>query len=152
MVDEYNSRASSANPSFHAIAGDLCSLQGVSDDLRDNPDLYEFDMAGITLGFHHFEHRQLCLSRLAERLRPGGVLMVVDFVDSMEGDFQHDVMKKAAHTVAHKHGFSQEEVKRMFAEAGCEGFEWIVFASKVTMGEGGKEKSVFLARGVKDPA
>lgn len=150
MVDEYNQRASSAGLAFRAVAGDLCSPKGVPDHLCDDRELYDFDIAGISLGFHHFEHLQLSLCRLVQRLRPGGVLIVVDFCEDMDGDFVgNEAMKKAAHTVAHKKGFNRGEVEKLFMEAGCKDFEWVVFASKVTLGEGGKEKWVFLARGVK---
>ncbi|KAL8686776.1 MAG: hypothetical protein Q9218_006875, partial [Villophora microphyllina] len=119
MVSEYNFRVSSLQPTplYHAIEGDLCSTAGVSEDLKAEH-LFNFDIAAVGLGFHHFEHLQLSIDRLVERLRSGGVLFIVDLlekkgdmgigeqaVDHGHGD---DFAKEAARTVPHKHGFTRE--------------------------------------------
>ena len=42
---------------------------------------YNFNLAAICLGFHHFEDTVLSASRMVERLKPGkGVLLIVDFL------------------------------------------------------------------------
>ena len=132
MVAEYNRRMSDAELSqFHAVVGDLCSNDGVSPDLQDGS-LYSFDIAAIGLGFHHFEHLQLSIDRLVERLKPGGVLFIVDLLDRSgdaaigEQGQRDDFVKEAARTVPHKHGFSREGMQGMFEAAGCRDFGFVV--------------------------
>jgi len=157
MVDEYNRRASAAGFShFHAILGDLCSDRGVSQDLMGK-DLFNFDIAGIGMGFHHFEHLQLSIDRLVERLRPGGVLFIVD-LDDRGGDLaigEHgvgdDFTKEAARTVPHKHGFTREDMKVFFDAANCKNFDFVLLERPIVMGEGegAFTKKVFLAKATK---
>jgi ubiquinone/menaquinone biosynthesis C-methylase UbiE len=39
-----------------------------------------FDIAGVALGFHHFNNPSLCISNLAASLKKGGVLFIVDWL------------------------------------------------------------------------
>lgn len=159
MVDEYNRRMSDAKLSkFHAIVGDLCN-ENVLEDLKGQ-DLYDFDIAAIGMGFHHFEHLQLSIDRLIERLKSGGILLIVDLlersgdttigeqVDHGHGD---DFAKEAARTVPHKHGFTREKMKSMFDAAGCQAFDFVVLERPAVMGEGegAFEKKIFLAKAAK---
>lgn len=41
--------------------------------------LRDFDMVAICMALHHMEDIQLAISKLAQRLRPGGTLLVVDW-------------------------------------------------------------------------
>ncbi|KAL8818123.1 MAG: hypothetical protein Q9191_008009 [Dirinaria sp. TL-2023a] len=157
MVSEFNRRALEAHlPSFCAIVGDLCNPQGVAEELKDTA-LYDFDFAAIGLGFHHFEHLQLSIDRLVERLRVGGVLFIIDLLERTgdhglgsdgKGD---DFSKEAARTVPHKHGFGREAMKSMLQAAGCKDFDFIVFARPLVIGEGegAFEKWGFVAKGTK---
>lgn len=43
-------------------------------------DFHHFDIAVVGLGFHHFDDPALAAQRLVERLRPGGVLLILDFL------------------------------------------------------------------------
>ena len=157
MVAEYNRRMSDAGLSqFHAVIGDLCGKDDVSPDLQDGS-LYSLDIAAIGMGFHHFEHPQLSIDRLVERLKPGGVLFIVDLLDRGgdaaigEQGQRDDFVKEAARTVPHKHGFSREGMKGMFDAAGCRDFEFVVLERPAVMGEGegAFEKRVFVAKGRK---
>lgn len=157
MVAEFNRRASAAHlPNFRAIVGDLCSLQDVAEDLKD-PSLFNFDFAAIGLGFHHFEHLQLSVDRLFGRLRPGGVLFIIDLLERGDDpglgsdDKQDDFVKESSRTVPHKHGFSREKMEGMFQAAGCKDFDFIVWKRPVVVGEGegAFEKLVFVAKGTK---
>ncbi|KAL9577532.1 MAG: hypothetical protein Q9212_006305, partial [Teloschistes hypoglaucus] len=144
MVEEYNSRISLMNPTpdFHAQVGDLCSTEGVSEDLQAK-ELFNFDIAAIGLGFHHFEHLQLSIDRLVERLKSGGVLFIVDLLekkgDSAIGehnvDHGHgdDFAKEAARTVPHKHGFTREGMEAMFNAAGLQEFDFVVLERPAVM-------------------
>ena len=61
------------------------------------PFYHSFDLAVVGLGFHHFDDPGLAATRLVERLKPGGVLMIVDFLP--HGHF---------HGTSHNHGKESE--------------------------------------------
>jgi len=147
MVSEFNTLAfnQGLSPSeMHAYVGNLIS-PSPSEEFKDEK-FYDFDIAVVGLGFHHFDDPKLATERLAKRLKRGGVLMIIDFLphESFDGhshghshgpghqhgekkkkddDDEHAVvmtqkeMTSAQHTVSH-HGFKLEDVKSMFENAG----------------------------------
>lgn len=147
-----------------AYQGNLCSPHDDDDDADPPRDLADdlappasFDVAAVGLGFHHFEDPDLAARRLADRLRPGGVLFIVDFLT-------HDgalpaAAEEAKATVAHQHGFSEGRIREVFEGAGVGGGFGIVEIGTIKAprhdgggGGGGHEpapKRVFLARGTK---
>ncbi|KAI8951560.1 S-adenosyl-L-methionine-dependent methyltransferase [Xylaria longipes] len=144
MVGAYNTRAENQGLSreeMHAVLGDLGS-ETVSDALS-SPELFNFDVAVVGGGFHHFGDPALAAKRLVERLKPGGVLLIWDFLPhgpphrhdqhhrgqhhhshnegeghghADKGDEQksHDVH----HSVMH-HGFSEPQMREIFTAAGA---------------------------------
>ncbi|KAF4626384.1 hypothetical protein G7Y89_g11772 [Cudoniella acicularis] len=154
MVAEYNKSVSNQGiPSseMFAQAGNLIDADEPSPAALSGPEFHNFDIAVVGLGFHHFDNPTLASKRLAERLKPGGVLLIVDFLPH-EHFHHHD--NPAAKTVTHM-GFSEEEVKKMFEEAGAGGgFVYVKIGKGVVFanvdGQGHKmERSVFFARGSK---
>ncbi|KAK1518880.1 methyltransferase domain-containing protein [Colletotrichum costaricense] len=173
MVAAYNARAENqglTTDEMHAYQGNLTDPSDpapaafASDDGR----FRDFDVAGVGLGFHHFEDPELSARRLVERLRPGGVFIILDFLPHEKVD--HAL--PAAHTVMH-HGFSEERMRSIFERAGAGGdFRMEELGSGVVFGghghghgdghghghEGrdhghgsgqGMKRRVFLARGTK---
>ncbi|KAK1500775.1 methyltransferase domain-containing protein [Colletotrichum tamarilloi] len=173
MVAAYNARAENqglTTDEMHAYQGNLTDPSDpapaafASDDGR----FRDFDVAGVGLGFHHFEDPELSARRLVERLRPGGVFIILDFLPHEKMD--HAL--PAAHTVMH-HGFSEERMRSIFEQAGAGGdFRMEELGSGVVFGghghghgdghghghEGhdhghgsgqGMKRRVFLARGTK---
>lgn len=69
-----------AEDEMAAFHGNLC-IPGDEDPaaFRD-PRFFGFDLAVVGLGFHHFDDPELAARRLVARLRPGGVLMIIDFL------------------------------------------------------------------------
>ncbi|KAK8073916.1 methyltransferase C1347.09 [Apiospora phragmitis] len=137
MVGVYNATAQNqglSDDEMHAVVGDVT----VPDDPRpaalSAPHFFDFDVAVLGLGFHHFVDPPLAARRLVERLRPGGVLLILDFVthepfvkheeqDQHRGhghghDDKEKVFHNAAHTVTH-HGFSESQMKGIFESAGA---------------------------------
>ncbi|KAI0201831.1 S-adenosyl-L-methionine-dependent methyltransferase [Astrocystis sublimbata] len=134
MVGAYNTRAENQGLSpeeMHAVLGDLCS-ESVDESLS-SPELYNFDIAVVGGGFHHFGNPGLAAKRLVERLKPGGVLLIWDFLPhgarhhhhhghgeghnhTVSGDQEksHDVY----HSVMH-HGFSEAQMREIFTAAGA---------------------------------
>jgi SAM-dependent methyltransferase len=91
MVNTYNDRVSKAgiSPSMvHAIHGDLFDKANPSPAEISGPEWTDFDIATVGFGFHHFEDVVHSAKQLKERLRPGGVLVINDFLEG--GDLQAD--------------------------------------------------------------
>ncbi|RAL65902.1 hypothetical protein DID88_005564 [Monilinia fructigena] len=86
MVDQYNARASNQglSPSeMIAYQGNL--LSSTSDPELEKEDLYEFDIAVVGLGFHHFDNPALAARKLGERLKKGGIFGRGGFLKVMMG-------------------------------------------------------------------
>jgi SAM-dependent methyltransferase len=152
MVDEYNTSARNQGISeaeMRAHVGNLLDPVSVPEALS-GPEFHGFDVAAVGMGFHHFPDPTLASRRLAERLRTGGVLFIVDFLPH-EDPKSHSHGHEAAHTVIH-FGFSEEDVRASFEAAGVGGkFEYVVLGKGVVFSHDGKEheRSLFMARGVK---
>ena len=136
-----------------AICGDL--LSPTPSTSLDSTDYFDFDLAVVGLGFHHFADPAFAAKRLVERLKPGtGVLLVIDFTSHAPiphgGTSPHGghSFHAAKQTVAH-HGFAEEETRKVFEGAGCIDVDMMVLGKGFTMGEGETKvaRSVFLARG-----
>ncbi len=111
MAERYNELAAASEiPSVkatHAIEGNLLADAARSVELSGT-ELHDFDIAAVGAGLHHFQDPARAIGRLAERLKPGGVLLIVDFVEEEQGWLPSG----ADHTI-HKHGFSQGEMKEL---------------------------------------
>ena len=136
---------------MEAFIGNLIDAKDPNPSSLQDEQFFNFDIAIVGLGFHHFDNPELAAKRLTERLKNGGVLMIVDFLPhAHHGHHAH----AAAHTVTHM-GFSEEQVRRMFDDAGAGGnFDYtvvgkgIVFRGQKEDGEDMK-RGVFMARGTK---
>ncbi|KAK1730160.1 S-adenosyl-L-methionine-dependent methyltransferase [Colletotrichum acutatum] len=135
MVAAYNARAENqglTTDEMHAYQGNLTDPADPSPAAfaSDDGRFRDFDVAGVGLGFHHFEDPELSARRLVERLRPGGVFIILDFLPHEKMD--HAL--PAAHTVMH-HGFSEERMRAIFEQAGAgEGFRMEELGSGVVFG------------------
>lgn len=151
MVKAYNLRfapdsevTDSEKLNAHATVGNLLEEKETPKAL-DNPKFFNFDLVVVGLGFHHFSNLQLSTKRLVERLKPGGVFLIIDFLP-----FGTDMIENkhpAAHTVAH-HGFSEEGIKRLFGEAGLKDVGVVPMNGTVLM-RGLNPRTPFLAKGTK---
>jgi SAM-dependent methyltransferase len=143
MVDAYNERfqASSDAPQpfkAHAVVGNLLEKEVPAH--LSGPEYFDFDLAVVGMGFHHLSDVQLATDRLAERLKPGGVLMIVDFL-------AYSPSEKIEH-ISH-HGFSEERVKELFGNAGLVDTELVIAEEDWALMSPDSKRRVFLARGKK---
>lgn len=151
MVAAYNSRAENqglAENEMHAYQGNLTLPDDPSPSAFTSPNFFNFDIAAVGLGFHHFDDPTLAARRLVERLSPGGVLLVLDFLPHEKMHSSH----AAVHTVTH-HGFSKESIQKIFEDAGA-GKDFALDDVAVVwsrLGDDGHEmrRQIFLARGTK---
>ena len=115
------------------------------------PEFHNFDIAAVGLGFHHFDDPTLAAKRLVERLKPGGVLFIIDF---QPHEHMHHHHHPAAKSVTHM-GFSEVDIKKMFEDAGAgKDFEHVVVGKGIVFTDKSNEektmtRKVFMARGSK---
>lgn len=135
---------------MHAHQGDLTDPSDPDPAAFSGAEFRDFDVAGVGLGFHHFEDPELSAERLVQRLRHGGVLVILDFLPHEKTDRG----SPAASTVMH-HGFSEEKMRAIFERAGAgKDFAMEELGSGVVFGghdasKEGMKRRVFLARGTK---
>ncbi|KAK6000999.1 hypothetical protein QM012_003082 [Aureobasidium pullulans] len=166
MLEQYSSLLSTSHPSLHlntAIA-DFCSQD--TDSSISGPDFHDFDVAGVALGFHHFNNPALCISNLAARLKKGGVLFIVDWLPKDVKPEEHighqhahpsntkeedtEEWKKMQKTIK-TNGFSENDMKTFFEGAGFDEFGFVVLEDSFILQMNGKEvrKTGFIAKGRK---
>lgn len=171
MVDVYNTRMRelSLTPQrASAVVGNLLDPENPSPPTTSSEDS-GFDIAAVGMGFHHFEDTALCLRRLAERLRPGGVVLIIDLVhDHSRGrghghdhghdhphgegrkDGEEDAFAAMRHTIKHD-GFDEAGMRQLFEDAGLTDFGMQALEQPCIMVMGGKEmqRTAFYAKGRK---
>lgn len=144
MVAAFNARAQSEGKGekMRAVQANLCVPDDEAPEAVAGPEFFNFDIAVVGLGFHHFDDPNLAARRLAARLRPGGILLILDFLPHGENMIRHG----AEHTVTHQ-GFSEESIKAIFEQAGVTAEYGLEVAGGIIFPMG--ERRVFLARGCK---
>lgn len=152
MIKKYNEAAAQVgfSPSrMSAVEGNVIS--GEPSKELDVPEYHDFDVISVGLGYHHFADVGLATKRLAERLKPGGVLVVIDFLEYKADDV--DRAHRSESTIL-KHGFGEEEIKKLFAEAGLVENEVSVCEEKIVIERSGQTSSrdMFFCRGMKPKA
>ncbi|OCL15451.1 S-adenosyl-L-methionine-dependent methyltransferase [Glonium stellatum] len=90
MVSAYSKHAADAGiPSskLSAVVGDLFTPEPSS--ALAGPEYFNFDIAAVGSAYHHFEDVELSTKRLVERLKPGGVLFIIDLIQEPGTDHFH---------------------------------------------------------------
>ncbi|VDB84853.1 unnamed protein product [Peniophora sp. CBMAI 1063] len=99
-----------------AVALDLKGAPGELDDKK-------FDVAVCTMAFHHFASPEAYTKTLAYYLKPGGKLLVADFMPTAAFDDSNTTEKMRA-AVPHMKGFPESTMKEMFESAGLTEFKY----------------------------
>ena len=168
MLEQYSTLLSSSHPSLHLTTALANFCSETPDAAISGPEFYDFDVAGVALGFHHFNNPSLCISNLFSRLTNGGVCFIVDWLpkdiapsehigsqhahpnssDSKETDTEE--WKKMQKTIK-TNGFSEEDMRNFFEGAGFVEFGFVVLEESFVLQMNGKEvkKTGFIAKGRK---
>jgi SAM-dependent methyltransferase len=110
MVLTFNTRAKEAGLSENtvsAVEGNLFDKSNPAPAELSGPEWHDFDLATVGFGFHHFDDVVHSARQLKERLRPGGVLVINDFLEG--GDLRADkegrpIEGSEGNHAVHKHG------------------------------------------------
>lgn len=147
-----------------------------TDTLLATEDFFDFDLIAISMALHHIEDRAGVISGLYDRLRGGGVLVVVDLApethshnhshDSPHGHGSCDASAhshgtvSSQHTIAKHGGFELEDMKALLTKGGFipESFDYKLYpdttpyASNIPQHDNcqaSKLKPFFIAKGMK---
>lgn len=148
MLAEFEKNAHKAELSKKMVGlkGDLLA-ESLSAELQ-KPDLFDFDIVVVSVALHHFSDSDFAMRRLAERLKKGGTLLVVDFVpDEHAHEFHHDHPEAAA--TIKKHGFTKDEMRKLYEDAGMGArFDYQIVEKPMKFTARGKaqQKTLFFAR------
>ncbi|KAI0379583.1 S-adenosyl-L-methionine-dependent methyltransferase [Hypomontagnella monticulosa] len=119
MVDEYNNmrRQSGIAPErMHAVRGNF--LDTGNNDIITGPDFHGVDAIIMSMALHHVGNPEAMLSKMVDRLRSNGVLVIIDWMDFAHGHQGGD-KPDASHTI-NKASFSADDMKQLFSGAGCD--------------------------------
>lgn len=149
MVDRFNKLSSAGlagGAKAQAHVGNLLSSTPPSE--FSSARYQNFDIAAIGLGFHHFSDHAAALRTLAERLRGGGVLVIIDFQD--DGTDLPGTTKE----VVRISGFSEGLIKSMFEEAGLRFKTYQLMEGPIRLGSMNSDhgeivKTIFAASAIK---
>ena len=159
-MDKFNSEAHEAGMTeahIRAVRGDLLAP---TEGRLEGEEFYNFDLAVMSMALHHVKDPNIMIAKLVERLRPGGIVVVIDWIPSgrasSESHGNHAVDKKhghgqhaSSHTIAFD-GFSQEEMHNIFREAGCSNNDYVLAASPSEVPpDPTRQKQLFFAKGTK---
>lgn len=108
-------------------------------------ELSDFDLVVICMALHHVDDLELAIKCLAEKLRPGGVILVIDWAKmnaapaSVAGEFTNSSSRgnqqdqnphPGAHTMSHE-SFTKDQIVGLFQQAGCNQSRFLL-ADKLT--------------------
>ncbi|KKK15696.1 hypothetical protein ARAM_007255 [Aspergillus rambellii] len=152
MVDEFNKNAQEEGMSDKMV-GIKADLLGESVPAEiSGPEFYDFDVIVVSMALHHFQKPELAMSRLAERLKKGGVLIIIDIIpehqDDKDNGLRHVTPSEVAETI-HRHGFSQEDMNKLYGDAGfATGFKYQVIEEPLVFKKGDNvfHRTIFMAR------
>ncbi|KAF1940679.1 S-adenosyl-L-methionine-dependent methyltransferase [Clathrospora elynae] len=115
MVTSYNARARDAGLGetvVKGVVGDLFDKSHPSPAEFESAEWWGFDVAAVGFAFHHFADVAYAAGQLKARLRPGGVLVISDFLeggDVLAGEDGKPVLGSEGNHAAHMHGHKHDD-------------------------------------------
>ncbi|OBS21735.1 hypothetical protein FPOA_08072 [Fusarium poae] len=129
MAEQYNKMALKAGytpTKMHAIQGDMIEPESTPCPELDTPAFFNFDLIVMCMALHHIENPDDMILQLSKRLRPGGLLLIIDWVShsdsrgGQDGTWKMDFSKLSVNRI----GFEEDEVKTAYDKAGLEDWSW----------------------------
>ncbi|KAF1812688.1 S-adenosyl-L-methionine-dependent methyltransferase [Eremomyces bilateralis CBS 781.70] len=121
-VEKYNSLISTNLPAeTKAVEGDLIAPNAVP---AATPEFTGFDIVAVGFAFHHFSDYKLGIQRLQERLKPGGILLIIDFLGEVDESTmeafakRHNQSTTELRATMHKTGFEKGEISALMKDVG----------------------------------
>lgn len=117
MIASYNARARAAGlpaSTINAVVGDLFDKEKPFPEEFSGEEWNEFDLATASFAFHHFEDVVYAAKCLKERLRPGGALVINDFLeggDLLAGEDGEPIPGTEGNHAHHHHHHGHEHGK-----------------------------------------
>ncbi|KAF4977281.1 hypothetical protein FZEAL_6169 [Fusarium zealandicum] len=152
MAEQYNEMAKKAGfppQKMRAIQGDLVDPEATPSPELNSSEFSNFDVIIMCMALHHVEDYEEMIAKLTERLREGGVLVIVDWVAVSESNCAEAEQARnlSNHTMT-RMGFTEGDVRRAYTKAGLEAWSWKWATSRSQVPrEIGSEQQLFLARG-----
>lgn len=132
QVGRYNTEARKRLDGDIAAVSKMLAIQGdltaPSEELSGS-EWRDFDMAIISMALHHVRDPVEMLQRLRERIRPGGTLVVVEFLgreieaDKEDSEYDADNMVEVHGNQKIWPGFTTGRLEGNLSKAGFEGFD-----------------------------
>ncbi|KAL8769112.1 MAG: hypothetical protein Q9194_005532 [Teloschistes cf. exilis] len=161
MVKAYNDMAVSANvqrDQMLAVRGDI--LGPPTDSQRDalaGREWFGFDIAVMSMALHHVASPEDAVKLLVERLRVGGIVLLIDGVqDSVKfsgadlSQMAHDLVPGSEKVIT-RAGFAKDQVLGILDGAGCQDVGFLEFEEPTRLGDGEQAtmQRLFIAKGMK---
>ncbi|KAH7246392.1 S-adenosyl-L-methionine-dependent methyltransferase [Fusarium tricinctum] len=155
MADQYNAMALKAGytpTKMQAVQGDLIDPELTPSAELDTAAFFNFDLVVMCMALHHIENYENMILQLSKRLRPGGILLIVDWVAQSDQSSLQNGMRAMdiSNGNLSRMGFAENDIKGAYEKAGLEdwSYKWTSAPSQVP-GEAGGTQQLFLARGRK---
>lgn len=155
MTEQYNKMALKAGYTpikMHAVQGDIIEPESTPSAELNTPAFFDFDLIVMCMALHHIENPDNMILQLSKRLRPGGILLIIDWISDSEsrgqeaGNSTMDFSKLSVNRM----GFDEEEVKNAYDKAGLEDWSWKWTSTPPQVSrEIGVKQQLFFARGRK---
>lgn len=93
MVQMYNKRVQEKGISpaqMSAAQGNIVAADTSNQSNILDQEFFDFDMVGMANALHHMQDPALAIERLVQRLKPGGTLLIIDFINDPDGNAPAD--------------------------------------------------------------
>ena len=148
MVEKYNETAQSRGlypDRMRAVQGNLLE----DPETLNGPEFWDMHLIVMSMALHHVDDPGEMVQKLTKRLRPGGCLVIVDWITPDEETARSlDLFNVAARHTVTRLGFKEEEMKSMFTEAGLVDYSYLLHPEKSQLPEEmGGSHQMFWVRG-----
>ncbi|KAM0713944.1 hypothetical protein Q7P37_010907 [Cladosporium fusiforme] len=137
QVKRFNDEAARLSPAgkpstrMLAIQGDLNDPQAQ----LAQPEWFDFDAAIVSMALHHVQDPVELLKRLRQRVRCGGSVIVIDWLQQSDHDASTDKhearMTRLSEGPSIWPGFSMDDIKNHFSAAGCTDIDVVVYSEPI---------------------